>query len=74
MSGRPGARRQDSSVGGGAGVICFGVVHMEEGVQLRVQVEVRREEEGDKERHTEQAERRSNEEQTLNRSSWMAWR
>ena len=38
------ARGQDSSVGGGAGVICLGVVHMEEEVQDRVQVEVGREE------------------------------
>ena len=47
------ARKQDSSVGGGAGVICLGVVHMEEGVQVRLQVEVGREGEGYKERHTE---------------------
>ena len=45
------AREQDSSVGGGAGVTCLGVVHMEEGVQDRVQVEVGREEQGEGETH-----------------------
>ena len=38
------AREQDSSIGGGAGNVCFGVVHMEEEVQDRVQIEVGREE------------------------------
>ena len=33
------AREQDCSVGGGTGKNCLGVVHMEEGVQVRVQVE-----------------------------------
>ena len=32
-------------------VICVDVVHMEEGVQDRVQVEVRREEQGEEETH-----------------------
>ena len=41
------AREQDSSVGGGAGYVCLGVVHMEEGVQVRVQVEVGREEQSE---------------------------
>ena len=41
------ARGQDSSVGGGARVICLGVVHMEEGVQI----EVGREEAGEGETH-----------------------
>ena len=45
------ARVQDSSVGGGAGVICLGAVHMEEGVQVRVQVEVGREEQCEGETH-----------------------
>ena len=30
------AKGQDSSVGGGAGVICLGVVHVKGGVQVRV--------------------------------------
>ena len=59
------ARVQDSSVGGGAGVICLGVVHMEGGVQVRVQVEVGREEVGDRETHGES----QNEEATKNRLS-----
>ena len=53
MGGVSPARAQDSSVGGGAGVICLDVVHMEEGVQVRVQVEVGREEVGDRETHGE---------------------
>ena len=69
---------QDSSVGGGAGVICLGVVHMEEGVQLRVQVEVRREEEGDKERHTEKVrtkkQRRTNAQPLTMDGMEMKWR
>ena len=44
-------RKQDSSVGGDAGYDCLGVVHMEEGVQDRVQVEVEREEQGEGETH-----------------------
>ena len=59
MGGVTSARGQDSSVGGGAEVICLGVVHMEEGVQVRVQVE----EEG--ERHGES----QNEEATRNKRS-----
>ena len=47
MGGVYSAREQDSSVGGGTGNNCFGVVHMEEGVQDRVQVEVGREEQGE---------------------------
>ena len=45
------ARRQDSSVGGDEGYVCLGVVHMEEGVQDRLQVEVGREEQGEGETH-----------------------
>ena len=45
------AREQDSSVGGGEGYVCLGVVHMEEEVQVRVQVEVGREEQGVGETH-----------------------
>ena len=45
------AKGQDSSVGGGAVVNCLGVVHMEEVVQDRVQVEVGREEQGVGETH-----------------------
>ena len=45
------AKGQDSSVGGGAGDVCLGVVHTEEEVQDRVQVEVEREEQGVGETH-----------------------
>ena len=45
------ARGQDSSVGGGTGNNCLGVVHME-AVQVGVQVEVQ-EKSKMKERHTE---------------------
>ena len=45
------AREQDSSVGGIA-VICLGVVHMEDGVQVRVQIEVGREDQGDTRRES----------------------
>ena len=51
MGGVYSAREQDSSVGGVAVVICLGVVHMEEGVQVRVQKEVGREELGEGETH-----------------------
>ena len=47
------AREQDSSVGGGTGNNCLGVVHMEEGAQVRVQVEVGSEEQGEAETHRE---------------------
>ena len=53
MGGVYSAKGEDSSVGGGAGVICLGVVHMEEGVQVRVQVEMGREEVGEGETHGE---------------------
>ena len=66
------AKGQDSSVGGGAVVNCLGVVHMEEEVQDRVQVEVGREEQGVGETHgKEQGEEQRSKEQMLNRSSWM---
>ena len=65
MGGVYSARVQDSSVGGGAGVICLGVVHKEEGVQVRVQVEVGREEVGEGETHGES----QNEEATKNKRS-----
>ena len=55
---------------GGAGNDCFGVVHMEEGVQVRVQLEVGREEQGEGETHGESL----NEEATRNKRSRMAWR
>ena len=41
------ARGQYSSFGEGAAGLSLGAVHMEEGVQVRVQVEVGREEVGD---------------------------
>ena len=45
------ARVQYSSSGEGAAGLSLGAVHMEEGVQVRVQVEVGREEVGDREKH-----------------------
>ena len=59
------AREQDSSIGGGASNVCLGVLHMEEEVQDRVQVEVGREEQGEGETHgkeqcDEQEKRREN--------------
>ena len=72
MGGVYSAREQDSSIGGVAMVICLGVVHMEEEVQDRVQVEVGREEQSEGETHgKEQSEEQRIKEQTLNRSSWM---
>ena len=65
------AREQDSSVGGDAGYDCLGAVHMEEGVQDRVQVEVGREEQGEGEPHGE-SQNEEQTQQTVNRSSCMA--
>ena len=65
MGGVNPAREQDSSVGGGSGCNCLGVVHMEEGVQVRVQVEVGREEQGEGETHGES----QNEKTTRNKRS-----
>ena len=59
------AREQDSSVGRGAGNDCLGVGHMEGGVRDRVQVEVGREEQGERETHGEN----QNEETTKNKRS-----
>ena len=73
MGGVNSAREQDSSVGGDAGCACLGVVHMEEGVQVRVQVEVGREEQGEGETHGKgQSEEANTKEQRLNRSSGVA--
>ena len=47
MGGVNSVREQDSSSGGGTGNNCLGVVHMEEEVQDRLQVEVGREEQGE---------------------------
>ena len=72
MGGVNSAKGQDSSIGGGAVVICLGVVHMEEEVQDRVQVEVEREEQSEGVTHgKEQSEEQRSKEQTLDRSSWM---
>ena len=59
------ARKQDSSIGGDAGHVCLGAVHMEEEVQDRIQVEVGREEQGERETHGES----QNEETTKNKRS-----
>ena len=64
------ARGPDSSFGRVPVVNCLGVVHMEEEVQDRAQVEVEREEQGVGETHgKEQGEEQRSKEQTLNRSS-----
>ena len=55
-------REQYSSLGEGAAGVSLGALHMEEGVQVRVQVEVGREEVNDGEKHGE----RQNEEATKN--------
>ena len=66
------ARGQDSSVGGGAGNICLGVVQIEEEVQEREQVEVGREEQGVGETHgKEQGEEQRENRRPIIRSSWM---
>ena len=66
------ARGQDSSFGGGAVVICLGVVHMEQEVEDRVPVEVGREEQGVGETHgKEQGEEQRENRRSINRSSWM---
>ena len=66
------AREQDSSVGGDAGYVCLGVVHMQEEVQVRVQVEVGREEQGEGGTHGKEQseEQRSNEKQSTAHHGW----
>ena len=66
------AREKDSSVGGDAGNDCLGVVHMEEGFQDRVQVEVGREEQGERETHGKEQseEQRINEKQSTAHHGW----
>ena len=67
------AREQDSSIGGDAGYVCLGVVHMEEEVQDRVQVEVGREEQGERETHGEgQSEGQRSNKQSTARHGWLA--
>ena len=69
------ARERDSSIGGGAGNVCLGAVHMEEEVQYRVQVDVGREEQGEGETHgKEQSEEQRENIRSINRSSWMTMR
>ena len=66
------ARGADSSVGGSAVVDCLGVVHMEEEVQDRAQVEVAREEQSVGETHgKEQGEEPVENRRSINRTSWM---
>ena len=49
-------------------VICLGVIHMEEKVQDRVQVEVGREEQGEEETHGKGTKRGTEKEQTINQT------
>ena len=65
------ARVQYSSLGEGAASVSLGVVHMEEGLSVRVQVECGREEVGDREKHGER-QNEGHKQQTINRSPWMA--
>ena len=61
------ARGPDSSVGGAPVVNCLGVVHMEEEVQDRVQVEVGREEQRKGETHgKEQSEEQGENKRSIN--------
>ena len=65
------AREQDSSVGVDAGYVCLDVVHMEEEVQVRVQVEVGREEQGGGETHgKEQSEEQRSNKQSTAHNGW----
>ena len=69
MRGVNSARGPDSSFGGVPVVNCLGVVHMEEEVQDRVQVEVEREEQGIGETHgKEQGEEQR---EQIKRTTWM---
>ena len=53
-------------------VNCLGVVHMEEEVQVRIHVEVGREEQGVGETHgKEQDEEQRENRRSINRSPWM---
>ena len=67
------AREQDSSVGGDAGYVCLGAVHMEEEVQGRVHVEVEREEQGERETHGQEQseEQKSDEKQSTAHRGWL---
>ena len=57
-------------LGGDVGHVCLGVVHMEGGVQVRVQVEVGREEQGEGETHGESQNEFSNEKQSTAHHGW----
>ena len=68
------ARVQYSSLGEGAAGVSLGAVHMEEGMQVRVQVD-KKKRRGKRRRETRRkTERGSNKEHTIKRSSWMTWR
>ena len=67
------AREQDSSVGGGTGYNCLGVVHMEEECSGQGPCRNGKRKSKVKERHTEKDKARNRRnKQTLNRSSYMA--
>ena len=72
MRGVDSAKGPDSSVGGVPVVNCPDVDHMEEEVQVRVQVKVGREEQGVGETHgKEQSEEQRENRRSINRSTWM---
>ena len=66
------ARVQFSSLAESMQQVSLGAVHMEEGVQVRVQVECGREEVNNREKHGKrQNEEATRNERTIKRSSWM---
>ena len=71
MGGRYIARVQYSSLGEGAAGVSVGGVHMEEGVQVRVQVERGREEVNDGEKQEKDKHEETDNERTIKRSSCM---
>ena len=64
------ARRQYSSFGEGAAGVSLGAVHMEERVQVRVQVEVGKEEAGDREKHGERQNEDTSNRQSTTHHGW----
>ena len=63
-------REQYSSLGEGAAGVSRGAVHMEGGVQVRVQVECGREEVGDREKHGERQNEHTSNKQSTAHHGW----
>ena len=66
------AKVQYSSLGEGAAVVSLGAVNMEEGVQVRIQVECAREEVNNGEKQEKDKHEETDNERTIKRSSWTA--